>query len=345
MIRDQSLSLPISLLIGGRRRFERRYTMKNRFAIIPLIILVTVLWGCGGEDTRPDISDGSAHVARTVNILAEAKSIEYTYIYEELYQNDGKEFGTQTTAENIRIFEPYAYWVKNDTVNHDNNDEPYRSVVEIYQLVQEGRYDFYFRSSDQETDLNAVPSLGEWDLDSTEDKEAVDMLIRWDKDTREAQLYLLRANADSFRFVEDAEAGGETVLKYSGSISPASAIEAYKVYLRDRYVEMGLLKELDNPSPEELKDEIVNGDVLEIKVGIPALAYSEEPVPISLWIDKDTFTLQKVEVDKAVVMGPLLEKQLAQAGLGNYSPVITKALVTYVITGIDTAKKPPIPQI
>ncbi|MFA5531042.1 MAG: hypothetical protein WDA11_10300, partial [Thiohalomonadaceae bacterium] len=79
-----------------------------------------------------------------------------------------------------------------------------------------------------------------------------------DKDTREAQLYLLRANADSFQFVEEAEADWETVLKYSGSISPSSAIEAYKVYLRKRYVEMDLLRELDDPSSEELKDEIVN---------------------------------------------------------------------------------------
>ena len=141
-----------------------------------------------------------------------------------------------------------------------------------------------------------------------------------DKDTREAQLYLLRANADSFQFVEEGEADWETGLKYSGSISPSSAIEAYKVYLRKRYVEMDLLRELDDPSSEELKDEIVNGDVLELKVGIPALAYSEEPVPISLWVGKDTLVLLKVEIDKSVVMQPLIKQQLAQMGSDNSNP-------------------------
>ena len=318
--------------------------MRNRFTIIPLIILAVVLCSCSSNNAQPD-PDISGHIARTVDILAEAKNIEYTYIYEELYQNNGKEYGTQTTAENIRIFVPFAHWVKNDTVTRTTDGEAYRSVIEIYQMVQKDQFDLYFRSSDQQTDLNAVPYLGDWELQSTEDKAAVDMLIEWDKDASEDQFYLLRANADSFRFVEEAEADGEVVLKYSGHISPSSAIEAYKVYLRERYVEMGLLKELDNPSSEELKNEIVNEDVLDIKVGIPALAYSEEPVPISLWIDKGTLALQKVEVDKSVVMGPLLEKQLSQAGLSNTSPVVIKALETYVITGIDTAKKPPIPQI
>ncbi len=81
-----------------------------------------------------------------------------------------------------------------------------------------------------------------------------------------------------------------------------------------------MLRELDDPSSEELKDEIVNGDVLELKVGIPALAYSEEPVPISLWVGKDTLVLLKVEIDKSVVMQPLIKLQLAQMGSDNSNP-------------------------
>lgn len=137
------------------------------------------LWQ-GNSQSGLDPLDSSGHIARAVDVLSEANSIEYTHTSEELYQNDGRQFETQTIAESIRIFEPYVYWVKNDTTRTDNG-ETYRSAIEIYQIVQEDTFELYSRNSYGKTDLNAIPSLGSWNLESTEDKAAADMLIKWIK--------------------------------------------------------------------------------------------------------------------------------------------------------------------
>jgi len=94
---------------------------------------------------------------------------------------------------------------------------------------------------------------------------------------------------------------------------------------------------------EDLMVEITGGDVLEIKEGIPKLAYSEMPVSVTLWVDENTYELKKVMIDETAVMQAYMEKEMPKISSDFKDPVVSKAILVYEIGSIDKITKIPLP--
>ena len=195
------------------------------------------------------------------------------------------------------------------------------------------------RFGSTENNAEQEPQLSDWQQTIDTDKEQIEMTLEFAKSLREAKLYLLSSNMESFRFIEETETAGSNTLRYDGSIDPSTAIEAYKTYLRDHYVQFNMVKELKDPSLDDLRKEITSGELAELQSGIPQYAYAEEPVPISLWISKDTFELKKVVIDKTEMMQRYFAQELPKVNPGSEAPVVIKFIDTYDIKGINTLKE------
>lgn len=106
----------------------------------------------------------------------------------------------------------------------------------------------------------------------------------------------------------------------------------------------GLLKESKNMTLEDLKVEITKGEVLEIKEGIPKFAYSELPVPVTLWVDNNTYELKKVMIDETEVMQAYMEKEMPEESSDFQNPVVSKALLLYEIESVNKITDIPMPK-
>lgn len=94
---------------------------------------------------------------------------------------------------------------------------------------------------------------------------------------------------------------------------------------------------------EDLMLEITGGDVLEIKEGIPKLAYSEMPVSVTLWVDENTYELKKVMIDETAVMQAYMEKEMPKISSDFKDTEVSKAILFYEIGSIDKITKIPFP--
>lgn len=311
----------------------------KKTSIFIVFLLVFSLYGCG-KTQSPASTDGNEVISQAIKLISNANSFEYTLVVEEATTYGINKVESYSKMNQKQIFEPFTIWTKSDTKNTRINGEKSRTVFESYQKAQNDQLDINFRYSNQE-ELSLVqgPVLSAWENNSTKVKEQIDLFSKMNRNNLEAQLYLLSSNIKSFKLAEDDGAKDKNILKYDGYIDPTTVLEAYQKYLRDNYAEMGLLVESENPSLEVLKTEITSGEVVELQSGIPKLAYSEESIPISLWINKDTFVLEKVVIDESSVLQSLLEKVAIEANPNIESPVVSKSLYTYEIKGIDTLKE------
>ena len=317
--------------------------MKKSLMLILMSLLLFGLYGCGSPSSEGE----NKEITQAIKGLSKAKSIEYSKNTEDLYTFGGKQILSKNLSEQKIIVEPFARLIKTDIQSTRIDTKTYRTVIESYSIVSNSQIDNYMRSSNgKEVDPNKEipPVLGDWAKNSITDKAQVDLMLGMINSNFDAQLYLLSANSDSFRLVKDATTTDETMLKYDGYIDPETVLKAYQLYLRDIWVQEKRLPDLKNPSLEVLKNEIISGGIIELQIGITKLAYSNKPVPISLWINKDTLALVKVVIDESSALQTLLEIEIPKVNPNLGPPIVSSSLCTYDITGIDTLKEIPLPE-
>ena len=318
--------------------------MKEKLVPILISLLFLNLSGCG-DTSRSDTLGDEDVLEQTIELLSRVNSYELTTSRVESTAFGEKQLKSQTITEKEMIFEPFVSWSRTDsTSTRIFEDGQFRSLREVYQVLNDDQIDIFMRySPNEDSVIDKEPVLGEWTKVSIAPKEQAEWTINATRSNLDAQIYLLSSNIETFKIVEDAEGKVENILQYDGYLKQTTILEAYQKYIRNTYVEGNLLTDSKNMSLEDLKNEIIDGDLLDIKTGIPRLAYSEKPVPISLWIDKSTFELKKVIVDETLVMQSYTEKEILKANPDLKNPIVSKALLTYEIKSIDKLKEIPMP--
>lgn len=313
--------------------------MKKKLIPILIILMLLNLSGCG-DTSNSDTSGDDKVILQTIDLLSKVNSYELTTSRIESTAFGDKQLKSQTITEQKIIFEPFVSWTRTNSTSARIDGSQHRSLREVYEALNDGQLDIYMRySPDEDPAVGNELVLGEWEKISTVPKEQADWFIDSMRSYFDAQLYLLSENVDTFKLVENDETKDENILQYDGYLEQTTILEAYQKYIRNTYVKGNMLADSKDMSLEDLKNEIIDGDLLEIKAGIPKLVYSEKPVSISVWIDKSTFELKKVTVDETLVMQAYMEKELPKANLDLDEPVVEKALLTYEIKSIDNLKE------
>ncbi len=146
----------------------------------------------------------------------------------------------------------------------------------------------------------------EWSKSTSNDDQAqTQILINYFESFIKADCYLLRANLDRFK-MEDNQDG---LIQYSGTISQSSIVEAYRLYFRDFYIYSNLIQPDEEVSNDLLK-EITSGKIDVLMVGIPSLAFSDKPIPITVWVNEKSNTITKVEIDKINAIQAMFDKNI-----------------------------------
>ena len=317
--------------------------MKKILISIFIILLLLNLSGCG-DTNNSDTSGDDKVILQTIDLLSKVNSYELTTRRVESTAFGEKQLISQTITEQKFQFEPFVSWTRTDSTSARIDGSQHRSLREMYQVLNDDQLDFYIRYSPSEVSATGNELvLSEWEKISTVPKEQTDWFIDSMRNYFDAQLYLLSSNIDTFELVENDESKDEDILQYDGYLEQTTVLEAYQKYIRNTYVKGNMLADTKDMSLEDLKNEIIDGDLLEIKAGIPKLVYSEKPVPISLWIDKSTFELKKVTVDETLVMQAYMEKELPKANLDPDETVVDNALLIYEIKNLDNLKEIPMP--
>lgn len=318
--------------------------MKKWLHFILMVLLIFTFSGCKNTEAS-DVPEKSTVISQAIANISSANSYDCTVLVEEIDSYGNKKAESRRETEQKLIFEPFTMWNKTDTLMTNVSNEKSRTFSEVYETVHDGTMDFKVRYSRQEgADINKNLDLSNWEGQSYQEKEQIDLTVKMNRNYFDAELYLLSSNIDSFQLAENAADVDKNTLKYDGSIKQATVLEAYQKYLRDLYVQMKMVAALENPSLEDLKNEIISGERPELQSGIPKLAYSEVPIPVSLWIDQDTFTLKKVTIDETSAMQSLLEKEIPKIDTKSEVPTVTKALTTYEIKSLDKLTEIPVPE-
>jgi hypothetical protein len=328
--------------------------MKKAFLVLLIATLLAYLSGCGGgAGNTPGPNDSTEIISKAVDRLSDAQSYELkTYRVEET--SFGEKINTRKSESMTRaILDPYTVLSKSENLTARIDGEKSKSVFETYQTLKDNKLTLYIRynnkneedagnEEDDGSEGDAV--LSDWEKQSdVTDKEQIDSMLRYNKNVILAELYLLKANITSFQSAADDDAESKGFLKFEGAIDPETVPEAYEKYLRESYIEMNFITGKENPSVEDLKNEIFEGRP-EFQSGPTKLAFSETPVPVSLWIDKDSLNLKKVVLDETPVLQALTEKALKELQSDLTDPVVKKAEMTYEVISIDELDEIPPPE-
>lgn len=320
--------------------------MKKIIPVILAVLLILVIPGCGsGAGNSSEQADSAAIISKAVDRLTAAGSYELRTYRAEATSFGEKKTAKQTESTTKAIFDPFTQWTKTEELMTRIDGETNRSAHETYQLQKDGKLTLYVRFYQQNwKDTDKEADLGDWEKQSeVTDKAQLDSMLRYNRNWVMTQLHLLRANINSFRQAVDDDAESKGLMKFEGSIDPETVPEAYGKYLRESYIEMNFISDKKNPSAEDLKNEIIGGRP-EFQTGPTKLAFSKSPVPVTLWIDKESLDLKKVVLDETSVLQALTEKALQemQSDLGD--PVVKKAEVTYEIIGVNEFNEIPPPE-
>ncbi len=319
--------------------------MKKQLIAILILLLLLTFPGCGNAKNSEASGDDKV-LLQTIDHLSKINSYEIRTSRVESTAFGDKKVMSQIITEQKIIFAPFVIWSRTDSTSAQMLDgTKYRSLRETYQVLNDDQLDMYMRySPDQNPATGKEPVLGEWQEISTAKKEQADWAVDNMRSNFAAQLYLLSSNIDTFEIVENDAIEDENILRYDGYLEQTTILKAYQKYIRNSYVKGGMLKDSKNLSLEDLKNEITGGDMLEIKTGIPKLAYSEKPISVSLWIDKSSLQLEKVTVDEMAVLQSYMEKEMPKVDPELKDPIVSKALLTYEIKSIDKLKEIPMPE-
>jgi len=315
---------------------------KQRIPILIFLLLIN-LSGCGNT-SMSDPSGENKWLLQAIDRLSTVNSYELTETRVESTTFGDKQLRTQKTSESKFIFEPFSSWSRTSSTSVKIDGSQYKSLNETYQAVKEDNLNIYMRYGHREnSEIDKEIALGEWEKVSTVPKEQMNWFLDMMRSNFDAQIYLLNSNIDTFELVENEEAKDENILQYEGYLQQPTILEAYQKYIRTFYVNGKMLPNSKEMSLKDLRKEIIEGDLYEIKTGIPRLAYSEKPVPVSIWIDKSTFELEKVIIDETSVMQSYMEKEIPKSDPDLADPIVSKALLTYEIKSMDDLKEIPMP--
>lgn len=318
--------------------------MKKYLMPILLCSFLLLQSGCGASD-KAEIPGGNVVLQQAIDQLSQIKSYELTIRKEQESTMNGKLITSKKMTNQKVVFEPFVLWSRTDSTSTRIYEEGRdRTLNEAYQILNGDQLDMFMRfSSSEEVTTGREPVLGEWNKVTTSNKEQADWVKAAVRSNLEAQIYLLSTNIESFKLVESSGNPGENLLKYEGHLEQTTILEAYQKYIRGMYVVAGLLKESKEMTLEDLKVEITGGEFLEIKEGVPKLAYSEMPVPVSLWVDENTYELKKVIIDETAVMQSYMEKEMPKISMDFKEPVVSKAILVYEIENMDKIIEIPMP--
>jgi hypothetical protein len=300
----------------------------NKSILLTVIILTTLfLFSCGEKNpSQNDMTSNSLN--KSVESILSVTSISYVSNYEQKLTTDDDTITTITKSEIKRIDEPFVIWSKVQSAESHTNGQTKETSVESYQDRTKNGLELFSRGSNTE-----------WTKSTMDDTTQVNQYIEQSKAFIKACYYLLNTNLDSFKMIENQDG----LLKYSGNISQSSVVEAYKKYFREFYINGGLIKgdkELSNK--DELLKEITSGEINELMVGIPSLAFSDKSTPIIIWVNAKNNEISKVEINKIDVTQAILNKSFG--GANNKVPKVEKSILTYDVLEINTIDEIPMPQ-
>ena len=303
--------------------------MKKSLFCSIVIVALLFLASCGSSSSSQKNNSSTESLNKSIDALFSVNSIYYTSNFEQILKSDTDTITTTNTTKIKLINEPYVVWseIKN-SVSSTNRQET-ETIIEAYQKATEDGLELLYRGKTSSTD---------WQKNTIEDKTIAEKYIENAKNNMKAEHYILSANLDSFKM----EKKQDGLIKYSGTISQASVVEAYKKYLRNFYVYGGLIKSDKELSNNEMLKEITNGGIPELTVGIPSLAFSDKPIPVTVWVNEKNNKISKVEIDKINATQALLD--MTFEGSKDKMPKIEKAILTYEVLEINTFDEIPMPQ-
>lgn len=300
----------------------------NKSIILVLIILTTLfLYSCS-EKTPSQNDMPLDHLNKSIESILSVTSISYVSNYEQKLTTTDDIITTMTKSEIERIDEPFSIWSKVQNVESHSNGQKKETTVESYQKRTENGLVMFSRGSNME-----------WTESTMDDTTQVNQYIEHSKAFIKACHYLLKSNLDSFKMLENQDG----IIKFSGEITQASVVEAYKMYYREFYINGGLIKgDKDLTNKDDLLKEITSGEINELMVGIPSLAFSDESTSIIIWVNAKNNEISKVEINKIDATQEILNKTFGDAN--NKVPKAEKSILTYDILEINTVNEIPMPQ-
>lgn len=299
--------------------------------ILLLVVMVTALLlaSCGDNNPSQKGDTSTEALKNAVDSLLSINSFYYTH-HDEQILNIGENTSTNImTSETKRVNEPLAMWTRQKTTNtySDRDMEDTEGIMETYQRVTGNGWALSYKGG----------NTG-WHENLIDDEEQVEKFIENIKNGMRASQYLLNANLDSFK-MEGKENGQ---IKYVGEISRISIVEAYKLYVRDFYVYGQLIKQGEGLSNEELLAEITGGEIDVLTVGMPSLAFSAEPIPVTVWVDENDNVITKVQIDKIKATQAMVNMIFEDRE--DPVPKVEKSMEIYELVEFNTFDEIPMPE-
>lgn len=295
--------------------------MKKLLLLVFAVTTILCFAGCGANNSseKNDVSTDS--LKQAIDSVLSINSLYYVTNYEQILKSDTDTTTTIRTTENKSMKDPFVMWTKGITqINAES-----KQIGETYLKTLGNGIETSFRMGG--TEWQKTPP--------NEDQAQTQILINYYESFIKASCYLLNANLDSFK-MDDNQNG---IIKYSGTISQSSVVGTYKQCLRDAYIAINLIPS-DKEIPNDLLKEITSGKVPELMFGIPSLAFSDKPIPITVWVNEKSNTITKVVIDKTNVIQAISDK----FPLKDKVTKVEKATLTYKVIGINTFDEIPMPQ-
>ncbi|MBK5262536.1 MAG: hypothetical protein JJE17_08210 [Peptostreptococcaceae bacterium] len=303
--------------------------MKKLLLLTFAMTIILSFVSCSSSSSSQENNSSTESLNKSIDELFSVNSIYYTVNFEQILKSDTDTITTTNTSKIKLVNEPYVTWSEfKNSVSHTNTKKT-ETITEMYQKATEDGLELLYRGDSSSTD---------WQKNIIDDKTIAEKYIENTKNNMKAEHYILSANLDSFKM----EKKQDGLIKYNGTISQSSVVEAYKKYLRNFYVDAGLIKSEKELSNKEMLKEISSGEIAAVTVGIPSLALTDKPIPVTFWVNEKNNKISKVEIDKINATQALLD--MTFEGSKDKMPKVEKAILTYEVLEINTFDEIPIPQ-
>ena len=287
------------------------------FAITTILCFVS----CGTNNTPQNNDVPIDSLKQAIDSVSSANSLYYVTTYEEILKSDTDTTTTKSTTENKSMKDPFVMWTKGSTQINAELKQPGES---------------YIKAIGNGIEISGRIGETEWQKTPPNDDQAqTKILINYYESFIKASCYLLNANLDSFKMGDNQDG----LIEYRGTISQSSVVETYEKCIRDTYIDTNLIRP-DKEIPDDLLKEITSGKIPELMVGTPSLAFSDKPIPITVWVNEKSNTITKVEIDKTNVIQAIFDKFPSKDKVRK----VEKAILTYKVIEINTFDEIPMPQ-
>lgn len=291
--------------------------IKKSGMLICCIVLLSTLCLTGCQNSK-DNDEASELLVESMSLLESSGA--YSYESEDITQLP--DFSTQDTSKGKMIAEPFAMYSDSSSVMRDGS----KMRIQLYQRENtDGSIDIFTRSNQ-----NGGSVLGNWNLNHLP-IEISKSILQSAKDSMKGNIELLLENKTLFKEDGNEQVEGKNTIILKGAITPDSAAQIYNEYLRDYYRKVGMVEDKDLTT-EEAKNEIRSSEIIELQGDIPALAFSTNNIPVTIWIEEETHVPVKLEIDKTEVMQVLRNNEQ-----------IKKSVTTYKLLEMGSSVQIPIP--